>query len=101
MKYILSILAILLLVGCDGPVRLTPEQAAQLAQAKADIEASRLTVDPDARSNLLMAAGARLMAAVANVDLPEPATPASKLVDPAGQPIAAAILAENSSAKGG
>lgn len=89
----------LLLFGCSGSVRLTRAQAEQLSQSKADIEASRLTVDPDARSNLLMAAGARLMAAVANVDLPEPATPASQLVDPAGQPIAAAILAENSSAK--
>jgi hypothetical protein len=82
----LLFLLVLLLTGCG--VRLTDEQTSQLSQAKADVEASRLTVDADARSDLLQAAGARLMAGLADVDLPPPYVTPAQLVDPAGQPTA-------------
>jgi hypothetical protein len=85
MGKILLLIAFFFLVGCDT-VRLTQEQAKQLSQAKADTEAARLCTDLDARSALFQAVGARLMSGLADVDLPPPFTPASALVDPAGQP---------------
>ena len=97
MKFIALACLCFLLVGCA--TRLTDEQIAQLSQGKADVEASRLTVDLEARSALLQAAGARLMAGLADLDLPPPATPPAKLVDPAGQAFAPALQAETEAAK--
>lgn len=96
MKVITLACLCFLLVGC--PARLTDEQAAQLAQGKADIEAARITVDAEAFQKLMRAAAARVMAALANLELPAPATPVSDLVEKSGQPIPVAIEAESKAA---
>jgi len=85
-----------LLVGCA--TRLTDEQISQLSQGKADIEAARLTVDAEAFQKLMKAAAARVMAALANLELPVPATPVSTLVEKNGNPIPLAVEAESKAA---
>lgn len=98
MKLALAVLAAVLLVGCGGH-RLTDAQARELAQARADTEAARLVAtDNAARSALYQAAGARLMAGLADLDLPAPTVPVAALVTPAGEPILAAVEEERSAA---
>lgn len=92
------LLTLLVLAGCDGSIRVTQEQANELAQSKADVEASRSTSDAAARSALLQAAGARLMAGLANVDLPAPKTPAAAMVQQDGTPIIPMIEQESRAA---
>lgn len=92
MKYLLAFIAAFL-VGCAG-VRLTDAQAAQLSQAKADTQAARATTDEAARATLFQAVGSRVLAGLAEVDLPAPETPASALVAPDGTPVAGAVAAE-------
>jgi len=90
------ILLCFLLTGCA--TRLTDEQITQLSQGKADIEAARLTVDAEAFQALMKAGAARVMAALANLELPIPATPVSDLVEKNGNPIPVAIEAESKAA---
>lgn len=102
----LALLAVLLLSGCAGQRTLTEAQAAELAQARADVAAARAVAvddsDPEgdakARAALYRAAAARLMAGLADVDLPPPATPPARLVDPAGAPLLPAVEAEEQAA---
>lgn len=75
-------------------IRLTDEQAAQLAQGKADVGAARLTSDISTRNALYAAAGARLMAGVYDIDLPAPGTPVSALVATDSTPITPAVEKE-------
>jgi len=97
-KLALVILAAVLLVGCEG-YRVTDAQAAELAQARADTQAARLVAtDNAARSALYQAAGARLMAGLADLDLPPPVVPVAALVTPAGEPVLPAVEEERSAA---
>jgi len=88
------VLVILALAGLTGCARLSDAQAVQLSQAKADVTAARMTVDPEARSALLMAAASRLMAGLNDLDLPPAPHPAQSLVDATGAPAAAAVAQE-------
>ena len=81
------------LTGCG--TRLTDGQAAQLAQARADIQAGRSTSDATAANDLLHAAAARTMSAVADLSLPEPLTAPSALIAKDGAPDSAAIKVEH------
>jgi len=92
----LAALVILLLVGCGA---ITRAQADQLAQGRADVEASRKTTQPEAKQTLQQAAESRFMAGTANMELPPPAYPADSLVSPAGEPVAATIQQERGEAK--
>ena len=92
----LAMLAMLALAGCQ---RITDAQAVQLAQGKADVVAARATTDAAARSALINAAASRLMAGLADVDLPPPAHPATSFVDAAGVPVEAAISQEQQEAQ--
>jgi len=72
---------VMCIAGCG--TRITPEQAAQLSQGRADVEASRTpNIDPVDASRLASAAGSRLMAGTAGLDLPEPEIPVTALVVP-------------------
>jgi hypothetical protein len=93
----LVLLAALLLVGCGRQI--TDAQAAQLSQARADAQAAARCADADARSALMLAAHNRLLAGLANLDLPAPARAPESLVTPEGAPIAAAVEAEAQEAK--
>ncbi len=100
--FVLALFA-LSLTGCSFlGHRISDEQAEQLAQGKADVEASRLVEveDPAAAALLRQAAAARLMAAIANFTaLPAPMTPVALLVDTAtNKPIPEAIEAEHKAA---
>lgn len=93
---LLLVAVALLLAGCG--TRLTDGQSAQLAQAKADIQASRSTAAAAASNDLLHAAAARTMSAVADLTLPEPLTPASVLVGADGTAHTDTIAIEHTAA---
>ena len=91
---LMSVLLISCLSGCSGP-RLTDAQAAELAQARANTCAARRASDVDAANTLTRAACARSMAAIADLELPDPATPDTALVATDGTPHADVIHAES------
>jgi len=80
------------MAGCAA--RITEEQAQQLAQGKADVEAARLTSDQEAFQKLIKSAAARFMSAVANMQLPAPATKVDDLVGKDGTPVLPAVERE-------
>jgi len=93
----LAIMAAVLFSGCT---RISDEQAAHLAQARADAEAAlAVRGDAMARDTLFAAAAARLFAGTADLDLPAPAVAASALVDKAGQPQPVAVEQERKDAE--
>ena len=97
---LVALVALLLLVACEtrGPT-LSVAQAAELSQARADVDASRSpVVTPEESLALTRAAAAHLMAATANLDLPAPTTPVVILTAPDPVARAAAITAEASAA---
>jgi hypothetical protein len=71
MKIICGLFFLLFLTSCDR--RISDGQADELAQSRSDYVASLDAGSPQVRYNLLMAAGARMHAATANIDLPAPA----------------------------
>lgn len=91
-RFVLVTLAALFLTGCG--VRLTDAQAQQFAQAKADAAAAARCADAEARSALLTAAHNRLLAGMADLDLPPAAVPAEELVEPDGAPVLPKVEAE-------
>lgn len=95
--FLAAMVALVAMTGCAP--RPTDAQAEQLAQARADIIAARLCADADARSMLYRAAGARLMAGLANLDLPAPLTSASAMVASDGTPDVAKVQDESDKAK--
>jgi hypothetical protein len=88
-----------LLCGCAGVVRLTEDQAKQLAQADADAKAAALMADASASLDALRASAHRVLAACANLTLPPPETPPEAMVEPSGAPILASLAAEVTAAK--
>lgn len=92
MRFAILLPLVVLVIG--GCTRLSDGQAAQLAQARADVEASRMTADAAARSTLLNAAACRLMAGIADLDLPAPETPVSALLAQDGTPDPVNVPAE-------
>lgn len=90
---VLWLVAVVLFLASCG-TRLTDAQAAQLSQAKADVEAAALTTDYEARSTLLTAAHNRLLAGLENLDLPAPQTPVEALVEKDGTPVLPAVERE-------
>jgi len=103
-----AILVALAAVSLGGCVRMTDGQAAQAAQAKANMaaagaidKAAPTAEDPGAYRHaaavLREAALARMSAAMANLDLPAPET-GPDILAPAGVPAAPAITAESHAA---
>lgn len=101
MKKYLTLFAVvfmaLLLCSCD--LRMSEGQAQQLAQAREDINASSNEPDATQRLGLMAAANNRVLAAVANLELPEPITNAQDLTGPANKANAEKEAQEANSAK--
>jgi hypothetical protein len=93
----LALVVAFALAGCG--VRLTDAQAGQLSQAKADAQAAAACTDAQARAVLLTAAHNRLLAGLADLDLPPPVTAPAELVTPDGVPVLPKVEAEARAAK--
>lgn len=100
MRALVALVAVLFFVGCaDRGPTLSVAQANELAQARADVEASRSpVVTPEESILLTRAAAAHLMAATTNLELPTPTTPVAILTAPDPVARAAAVNAEASAA---